>query len=253
MKKTPLLLLLLMLLFACEREPVNPNEPVNKKTVKDHEGNEYAIKTYGNQTWMVENMKAKTTKDGRNILKCPANGQFSYENPMAYYVYDKEEYTTDGRGYLYNFAAANQICPDGWHLPSKGEYQALADYIDREYTGVYNDDLITVAKAMASKQDWHQCDTVVGAPGYHSTSNNSSGFNLRPVGGYFTVSGTSGNPDFHGYYWRTYLWTSTCDLEIGVVLDLVSNRDTVSFYRLSTFQASSVRCMKDNNIKNKKY
>ena len=243
MKKTQLLLLLLMLLFACEREPVTP---VSKETVKDHEGNEYAIKTYGNQTWMVENMKAKTTKDGRNILKCPANGQFSYENPMAYYVSDKEEYTTNGRGYLYNFVAANEICPDGWHLPSKEEFQVLIDYMDREYTGIYNDDLITVAKAMASKSGWYQCDTVLGAPGYHSASNNTSGFDLRPVGGYFTIAGTTENPDFYGYSWRTYVWTSKCNSEVGVVLDLVSNRDTVSFYHLSKFQASSVRCVKDN-------
>lgn len=247
MKKLPLLLLFaILLLFACEREPVKPNEPVGKETVKDHEGNEYAIKTYGSQTWMVENMKTKTTKDGKNILKCPANGQFSYEEPIAYYVYDKEAYTTAGRGYLYNFAAANEICPDGWHLPSVEDWRKLKDYMDKEYTGVYNDDVVTVAKAMAAKSDWSPCDTVVGAPGYHSASNNTSGFGLQPVGGYYTLAGTDSNPDFYGYYHRTLLWTSTQNnVEYACAICLMFNDDTVRVQWPTIHQAFSVRCVKN--------
>lgn len=249
MKKAPFLLLLLMLLFACEREPVNPNEPVGKETVKDHEGNEYAIKTYGSQTWMVENMKAKTTKDGKNILKCPANGQFSYENPMAYYVYDKEENTTNGRGYLYNFAAAQVICPDGWHLPSVEDWQTLVDYVEREYTGEYNDDEITVAKALASKNNWYFCDTVIGAPGYHCGTNNTSEFNLRPVGGFYTPANSDENPDFYGYYGRSVAWTSTVtdfSFERAFFVQLYYAADTVRVGVASQFNAFSVRCVKNN-------
>lgn len=245
MKKTPLLLLLLMLLFACEKEPV---PSVNKKTVKDHEGNEYAIKEYGSQTWMVENMKAKTTRDGKNIVKCPANGEFSYEEPRAYYLFDKEENSRSGRGYLYNFAAANEICPDGWHLPSAEEWRQLINFIDKEYTGVYNDDVITVAKAMASKSEWSDCDTVVGAPGYHSTTNNLSGFNQRPIGGYYTLYGTAENPDFHGYSWRSYLWTSTPSelyFDDSYEISFAWNVDSVEIRAATQHQALSVRCVKN--------
>ena len=236
--------MLALLLFACDREPVTPTA---RDTVKDHEGNEYAIKEYGSQTWMVQNMKVKTTKDGKNILKCPANGQFSYEEPMAYYISDREEYTTGGRGYLYNFAAANEICPDGWHLPSVADWQKLMDYIDKEYTGVYNDDVVTVAKAMASKSEWHDCDTVVGAPGYHAASNNTSGFGLMPVGNYITIAGTGNDPDFYNYGWRSTLWTSyQTNIENGKIIHLLNDDDSVRVMGATRHQAFSVRCVKNN-------
>lgn len=247
MKKAPFLLLLLMLLFACEREPVKPNEPVGKETVKDHEGNEYAIKTYGSQTWMVENMKAKTTKDGKNILKCPANGQFSYEEPMAYYAYDKEEYTTNRRGYLYNFAAANEICPDGWHLPSVDDWQTLMDYVERKYTGVYNGDEVTVAKALASEYNWRTCDTVAGAPGYHCATNNTSGFGLKAVGDYIVTS-EDDNPDFHNYFRISQHWTSssTDAVESYGTFEMLYNETSPRISQRKIFQAFSVRCVKNN-------
>ena len=244
MKKIPFLLILALLLFACNREPVQPD------TVKDHEGNVYKTKEYGSQTWMVENMKAKTTKDGRNILKKPANGQFSYEEPMAYMMADDEEYTSNGRGYLYNYAAAQQICPDGWHLPTVAEWQTLTNYVEREFTGMYNDDTITLAKALASQTNrWISCDSVVGAAGYHRATNNSSGFDLWPTGGYQTIQGTVDNPDFYNYGWCSEHWTSTpttYSYDGYYTLSLWNNSVTCFIDGRTIFQGYAVRCVKDN-------
>lgn len=243
MKRNILLASMFLLLFACEREPVTPTA---RDIVKDHEGNEYTIKEYGSQTWMVQNMKAKTTKDGKNILKCPANGQFSYEEPMAYYVYDKEEYTTDGRGYLYNLAAANEICPDGWRLPSVEDWQKLMDYIDKEYTGMYNDDVVTVAKALASEYDWRTCDSVIGAPGFHCNTNNTSGFGLEAVGGYIFID-VNDAPIFRNYYNISQHWTSTSveGDESYKTFELSNNKTFPLISQRKMCQAFSVRCVKD--------
>ena len=244
MKKIPFLLIVALLLFACEKEPVKPT------TVKDHEGNVYKIKEYGTQTWMVENMKAKTTKNGRNILVCPANGRFSYEEPMAYMMADDEEYTSDGRGYLYNYAAAQQICPDGWHLPSVEDWHTLADYVRQEFTGEYNGDIITLAKALASTtNEWTSCDSVVGAPGYHRVTNNTSGFGIRPLGGYYTPYGMTENPDFHGYYYYAMLWTSSLSdnsYNAAYAVTLEYDTDVVKGYGNAQYQAFNVRCVKNN-------
>lgn len=244
MRKVPLLFIsAVILLFACERNQITP------EIVKDHEGNQYKIKMYGSQTWMVENMKAKTTKDGRNILVCPANGQFSYEDPMAYYMNDDEEYTTGGRGCLYNYAAAQQICPEGWHLPTVGDWQTLKDYVERDCTGMFNDDTITVAKALASTADWKSCDFLVGAPGYHRATNNSSGFRLRPTGGYQTNQGTVNNPDFYNYTWRSELWTSTpttYSYDGYYTFFLRYDSDTCFIDGRTIFQGYAVRCVKNN-------
>lgn len=243
MKKIPFLLIMALFLFACEKEPVQPD------TVKDHEGNVYKIKEYGSQTWMVENMKAKTTKDGRNILICPANGRFSYEEPMVYCMNDDEKYTSNGRGYLYNYAAARQICPDGWHLPSVADWQTLTDYVKREYTEMYNGDTITVAKALALQGNWKSCDTVPGAPGYHRSTNNSSGFNLQPTGAYQTLQGSENNPDFYNYGWRSELWSSSLtpySAEDVYTFEIRSNSNKFTIDGRTIFQGYSVRCVKDN-------
>ena len=241
MKKIPLLLLLVLSLFACKRESVRPD------MVKDHEGNLYKIKEYGNQTWMVESMKAKTTKDGRNILVCPANGQFAYEEPMAYMMADNEDYTTSGRGFLYNYAAALQICPDGWHLPTVADWQTLTEYVEREYTGMYNDDTITVAKALASKYNWYSGNMMSGAPGYHSATNNTSGFDLRPAGSYI-IDLVRDSLDFYNRGFRAALWTATPTTysnEDYYIFCLRHDKDTCFIYGRTMFQGYSVRCVKN--------
>jgi uncharacterized protein (TIGR02145 family) len=243
MKKIPFLLIVALFLFACEREPVQPT------TVKDHEGNVYKVKKYGDQTWMVENMKATTTKAGRNILKNPANGQFSYDEPMAYYMNDDVEYTTNKRGCLYNYAAAQQICPDGWHLPTVADWQTLTDYVEREYTGMYNGDTITVAKALALQGDWKSCDSVPGAPGYHRSTNNSSGFSLQPTGAYQTPNGSVNNPDYYNYRWRSELWSSSLtpySADAVYTFEIRTNSNKFTIDGRTIFQGYSVRCVKDN-------
>ena len=241
--KNILIILLALIMSACTKEKI---ETVVPDIVKDHEGNEYKIKEYGTQIWMVENMKAKTTKNGQQILKYPANGQFSYDEPMAYYIRNDKNLSTNGRGYLYNFAAAQEICPDGWRLPSTEDFNTLKNYIEQEYTSEYNDDIITVAKAMADKYNWQSCDTLVGAPGYHCATNNTSQFSMKPVGGYYTVMGTEEDPDFYNYGWKAQLWTSTpYNNEVSYYLELKSYSNTADFNTLTIFQAIPVRCVKD--------
>ena len=145
--------------------------------------------------------------------------------------------------------AVQGICPDGWHLPSVDDWQTLMDYVEREYTGEYNDDEITVAKALASKNNWYFCDTVIGAPGYHCGTNNTSEFNLRPVGGFYTPANSDENPNFYGYYGRSVAWTSTVtdfSFERAFFVQLYYAADTVRVGVASQFNAFSVRCVKNN-------
>ncbi len=169
---------------------------------------------------------------------------------MAYMMHDDERYTSNGLGYLYNHAAAQQICPDGWHLPTVNDWRTLTDYVEREFTGMYNDDTITVAKALASESNsWYSCDTVPGAPGYHRATNNTSGFGLLPAGSYHTPEGTDNNPDFHNYGWSAYLWTSTPTpySNAGAYMFALYCDEISHFTEGATiFQAFSVRCVKDN-------
>ncbi len=93
------------------------------------DGNVYQTVTIGNQVWMAENLKYLPSVIG------PASG--SATTPY-YYVYQyggtnvadaKATANYSTYGVLYNWSAATNACPAGWHLPSDAEWRQLSDYL----------------------------------------------------------------------------------------------------------------------------
>lgn len=64
----------------------------------------YKIKKIGNQIWMTENLNYAT-----NGSSC----------------FDKQNTNCDKYGRLYKWEVAKAVCPNGWHLPSIGEFKQL--------------------------------------------------------------------------------------------------------------------------------
>jgi len=104
-------------------------------------GRKYPVVKIGNQLWMAENLDWKFT--GCDIA--PAG---SPSTPSAwYYNNDEVSYGIDGTykcGLLYNWYAAKYIddnkatlLPDGWHVPSFGEYETLCTVVAPEGAGYH--------------------------------------------------------------------------------------------------------------------
>ena len=124
---------------------------VHEKTVTDYEGNEYKVVMIGNQVWMGENLNTIYYPDGTpipEIIDLNANGSTDDEwaslddHDDVYYT--SEDATFGSYGKLYTWTAAmgrdtlgsniiyktvQGVCPDGWHLPSTGEWRTLEEYI----------------------------------------------------------------------------------------------------------------------------
>jgi len=76
------------------------------KFTDNRDGKTYRIVLIGEQTWMAENLAYK-----------PVSG--------TYWKYDGQKENLMRFGYLYNWKTAQNVCPIGWHLPSKVEFDTL--------------------------------------------------------------------------------------------------------------------------------
>ena len=124
------LTLILGVLFSCSKD----DEPVDENidTVTDIDGNVYNTVTIGTQTWMVENLRVTHYNDGTPIqLITDADEWVELPRPAyCWYDNDSSKYSVP-YGALYNWYAVNtgKLCPSGWHVPSKEEWQTLVDFI----------------------------------------------------------------------------------------------------------------------------
>ena len=193
--------------------------------VSDYDGNTYSTIKIGEQIWMGENLRSTHYSDG---------------SPITYFNYDNDTSNVPIYGRLYSWAAAMNgeessnanpsnvqgIAPVGWHLPSKAEWQELADYLGG----------VNVAGGKlkeAGTNHWI-------APNTGAT--NESGFTALPAGMH----------DFTGIFqWlgdHCAFSTSTGDLSqyevSGIVLKTTESKMTIGGFHPD--DALSVRCVKNN-------
>lgn len=131
---TLMLILVAFALFfpACRKE----RKPAELLT--DIEGNVYNTVAVGNQVWMAENLKSTRLNDGTEILMViDAAAWGSLTTPgYCWYNNDANSYR-DTYGALYNAYTVNtgKLCPAGWHVPEKEEWQVLRDFLGDSING----------------------------------------------------------------------------------------------------------------------
>lgn len=114
---------------------------------KDADGNWYGAVVIGDQVWMGENLRTTRFSDGTPITNgSPSanNGTLNYSvTEPRYYVSDDDPDTISVIGLEYNGKALlngdttsdavpsgiQGVAPDGWHIPSMGEYDQLLNYV----------------------------------------------------------------------------------------------------------------------------
>ncbi len=120
-----------LLFFSCDKDKTKDPFEGNSGTFEDsRDGHTYKWIRIGDQIWMGENLaylpEVSLEKDGSE--------DEGRENDAFYYVYDyygndvnaaKATQNYKVYGVLYNWKAAMNSCPDGWHLPTDEEWIEL--------------------------------------------------------------------------------------------------------------------------------
>lgn len=193
------------------------------------DGNTYATVTIGTQTWMAENLRY----EGNTTLSYSTSTSEKYRTYPNGFLSNVEQY-----GYLYNWPAIMNgaepsstspsgiqgICPDGWHVPSYGEWSRLNNTLG----GRYND----AGSKLAGEADLWDNGLLTSSRYFGET-----GFNALPAGmSYGTGFGHKAN------FWCTTMY----DNDDVYYRYLTSNSPELMYEQLPPSSFLSVRCVRDN-------
>lgn len=141
----------LILIQSCTKEEVKYPDDFTYGEVTDSEGNVYKtiqveIPSGGikgpnvTQIWMAENLKTTKYSNGDKIeTTTPAILDISKDPSTLLnyqWAYGGEESYVDTYGRLYTWGAvmdSRNICPEGWHVPSKAEWSQLAEFLEGKF------------------------------------------------------------------------------------------------------------------------
>ena len=213
--------ILVSLITGCSKDENPPD------SVTDIEGNIYKTVRIGNQVWMAENLKASTFSDGSEIPDVPDATDWNELTTQGRCWYNNDEAANkDIYGALYNYYAVNsgKLCPDGWHIPSKGEWEKL-----RETLG----DTLTGGGKLKEEGTEHWKTPNTG-------SVNSTGFTALPAGiRYF--EGTFNSVTMFTSFWSSTEW----DNDKAWYMSLYYSDAAVVIHNTSKKDGFSIRCIKD--------
>ncbi len=212
-------------------EGTTPASTINQGTsVTDADGNIYQTVSIGTQTWMAENLKTTKLNDGTDILNITDNNEWLSAESIAYCWYNNNEATYKNQyGAIYNgyTVKTGKLCPTGWHVATKEDWEILVSYSGGENIA---------GKKLKSTSGWYD----------NHNGTDSYGFNgmpgvVRPTS---NLTGEFAGNDGKGIIW----WTST-NASIGPqfnwVVSLSHNYDKVAYTYFTTGVGLPVRCVKD--------
>jgi uncharacterized protein (TIGR02145 family) len=215
--------------------------------VVDIDGNVYSVVKIGNQCWMRENMKVTHFPDGTYIPEFTTTIPYTWA-PGRCTLRDVNIF-----GYHYTWPAAKYgasiedsvmvqgLCPDGWHLPAKYEWDRMIQYVQSQPQYQCYGTPAYIAKAIASTEYWMYAPETCSI-GDNTALNNASGFSILPAGELGLTNNTT-----------TSFWSSTY---VGLSSNGVFHKTPV--FRLNYFSSApdyileshnnalSIRCLRDN-------
>ena len=195
----------------------------------------------GSLTWMAENLNYRygTTTDSSSF--CLRNNSGNCVMKGRLYLWSaamdsvKTNYGRTANAYHRVTKKIQGVCPSGWHLPSRGEAQALVNYAKNQYSSDAN-------KSLMSKVAWGS---------FAATDN--FGFSAVPSGYAVDAAAASGsagaNTGFSNadsmFFWTTGEYDGNSDASGGYAMSFVVGKDAMAVSKFRKWNAVPVRCVKD--------
>jgi uncharacterized protein (TIGR02145 family) len=191
------------------------------------DGYEYSTVQIGSQCWFAENLRTTTYANGDSIPANLSNADWSSITSGATAVYGEETASCEDNcdtvlnleefGRLYNWYAVNDsrnLCPNGWHVPTDGEWMTLEIELGMDPTQA---NAIDERGAPVGKMLKASSNGVFAWDGYDDADSLYSGFSALP-GGFRSSYG-----DFNQLGSSAYFWTSTPDESFTFALSATPN------------------------------
>ena len=183
------------------------------------DGYTYDITWIGNQVWFAENLRTTVYANGDEVPTALSDAEWTATSSGASAIYgegtsdcsdvspfdacDDEAQSLATYGRLYNMHAVldeRNVCPSGWHVSTKNDWEELEQYVNdlvpQDYYGDYYS-----AVVLKTTEGWH-CTATNNFNGGNGT--NELGFSALPAG---ERRGPNGNFAEAGK--RADFWTST--------------------------------------------
>jgi len=257
-----LLGLLPVALYSCsDDDETAPDNHFEYGTVADIDGNAYRTVVIGEQEWMVENLRVTRYTNGDPIPTDFNDHEWENTTEGAYAIYPHDSITgfhtaeevLEAYGALYNWHAVQtgSLCPEGWSVPSDGDWTQLVDSLMAKHD-LHNlwgiSDVDGVGNALKSCR---QANSPLGG-GFNTSRHprwdphdthygmNAFGLSLLPGGsripsGEYFLLGTT------GYWWSAdehsvnYAWSREASKDLG----------NLGRYFPDKSSGFSVRCIRD--------
>jgi len=197
------------------------------------DGQTYKTVTIGTQTWMAQNLNYET-ENSYCYLDIASNcTEYGRLYTWAAAMDSAGTWSTNGKGCGYNKTCSpaypvRGVCPEGWHLPTQAEWNALVIAVGGSSTA---------GKVLRSQTGWSTTSQDVDGNGMDAYA-----FSALPAGhmdayrGYGLVC----------YY--VFFWSSTeydCDDDDAYYMVLYYAGDSANLYNNRKKNGYSVRCLKD--------
>ncbi len=197
-----------------DKLPSDKQQPQKAQTMKDsRDGRTYKTVKIGKQTWMAENLNYKT------------QSSFCYGDSSSCEKY----------GQLYDWRSLLNACPAGWRLPRKADWETLINAVGGE---------AVAGKMLKASSDWHYCERQKG--------HFENGFGRDDFG--FSALPAGYRMNYHDYDEKFGFTTCFHSIEMDGSSDtavcLPSCNDSIILQNNFSFNAYSIRCIKDDEQKN---